>query len=159
MMQDSHEYFMNLALVEAQKAFDEGEIPVGAIVVAERQILAKAHNYTERLADVTAHAEILAITAAAQAIGAKYLPQCTLYVTLEPCLMCAGAVFWSQLQRIVFGAGDERRGFRQYQLKNENERANSKNIGILHPKTQIIEGILEQECKEIMQNFFRLRRN
>lgn len=140
------EYFMKQALAEARLAAEEGEVPVGAIVVCNNQIVARAHNQTERLTDVTAHAEILAITAAAGVLGAKYLTGCTLYVTVEPCVMCAGAIGWSQLSTVVYGAPDEKRGFRQYAPK------------ALHPKTMLKTGILEKECVEEMQRFFRERR-
>ncbi|MDP5140710.1 MAG: nucleoside deaminase [Spirosomaceae bacterium] len=140
----THEYFMNKALQLAAMAFDEGEIPVGAIVVAEGgRIIGKGYNQTEKLNDVTAHAEILAISAASQHLGAKYLKDCTLYVTLEPCVMCAGALGWSQVDRIVFGASDDKRGFSGISRK------------ITHPKTEIISGILEVECKAMMQDFFK----
>lgn len=142
----SDEHYMKQALLEAQKAFELGEIPVGAIVVGEQQILAKAHNRTEALTDVTAHAEILAITAAEQQLGNKYLKDCTLYVTLEPCVMCAGALAWSQIGRIVFGASDAKRGF---QVLAPN---------CLHPKTEIVSGLLEAECKKLIQDFFQKRR-
>lgn len=140
------EYFMNEALKEAHKAFDADEVPVGAIIVANNKIIARAHNYTERLNDVTAHAEMQAITSAANAIGGKYLNDCTLYVTLEPCTMCAGALHWSQISKIVYGASDEKKGY------------NSISKTILHPKTQIIKGVMAQECSEIIKNFFQNKR-
>jgi tRNA(adenine34) deaminase len=141
----SDEYFMAKALQEARMAFDEGEVPVGAVVVSDGRIIAKGHNQTERLNDVTAHAEIVALTAAAGYLGSKYLKDCTLYVTLEPCTMCAGALAWAQLGRLVFGAVDKRRGF-------------SRHTGILHPKTEISEGILNEECSQIIKDFFKVRR-
>ncbi|TWP28963.1 nucleoside deaminase [Apibacter muscae] len=141
----SHEYFMKIAIEQAKIAFDKGEVPVGAIVVSNNLIIAKAHNLTESLTDVTAHAEIQAITSASNYLGAKYLTQCTMYVTLEPCVMCAGALYWSQIDKIVVGASDERRGFI------------SKNI-TLHPKTTYEVGILKDECSQILQDFFKLRR-
>ncbi len=134
---------MEMALYEAQKAAELGEIPVGAVVVCQDQIIAKTHNQTEQLNDVTAHAEIMAITAAAQFLGSKYLKDCTLYVTLEPCVMCAGALYWSQIGRIVFGASDEKRG---YSLLNQK---------VLHPKTKVSRGVLEKEIQELLQKFFR----
>lgn len=140
------EYFIKQALAEARMAAEEGEVPVGAVIVCDNRIIARAHNQTERLTDVTAHAEILAITAAAGVLGAKYLTGCTLFVTVEPCVMCAGAIGWSQLSRVVYGAPDEKRGFRQYAPK------------AFHPKTLVKEGVLEQECSEEMQRFFRQRR-
>lgn len=138
-------YYMQQALKEARYAFDEGEIPIGAVVVCNDSIVARAHNLTERLKDVTAHAEIMAITSAANYLGGKYLTECTLYVTLEPCVMCAGALSWAQIGRIVFGATDEKRGF-------------SRIGGILHPKTDVIGGVMSGECKELIQNFFAAKR-
>lgn len=137
------EFFMKEALKEASFAFEKGEIPVGAVLVCQNKIIAKAHNQTEQLKDVTAHAEILAITAASNFLGAKYLKECTLYVTLEPCVMCAGALAWSQIGRIVIGASDEKRGYARL------------NPPVIHPKTIILSGILEEECKNLMQNFFK----
>lgn len=140
------EYFMKKAFSEAIQAFERGEIPVGAVVVSGGRIIARAHNLTEILNDVTAHAEMQAITAATNFLGGKYLTGCTLYVTLEPCVMCAGALGWSQIGKIVYGAADEKRGFNKFAPK------------ALHPKTEIIGGILEIECAELMQEFFRQRR-
>ena len=140
------DYYMKEALKEAQKAFDEGEIPVGAVVVSGNRIIARAHNQTERLNDATAHAEMLAVTAAANFLGSKYLDECTLYVTLEPCPMCAGALHWSQLQRLVFGADDPQRG---YQLIKSP---------LLHPKTEVAKGIHRSESKRMIAEFFRLLR-
>ncbi len=142
----SDDHFMKQALLEAQKAYDKDEVPVGAVIVQGGQIIARAHNQTEMLTDVTAHAEILAITAASDYMGSKYLPKCTLYVTLEPCNMCAGAVFWSQIGRIVYGAGDDQRGFMRYGRE------------MLHPKTRIEYGVLNEECSEIMKQFFAQKR-
>ena len=141
------EYFMKEALKEAGKAFDKDEVPVGAIVVCNNQIIARAHNSTELLTDVTAHAEMLAFTAAADYLGGKYLNECTLYVTLEPCVMCAGASYWTQISKIVYGTKDEKRGFKR--LGNN----------ILHPATQIQDGVLEYECKQILVDFFERKRN
>ena len=141
-----HEYFIREALKEAKKSYEQGEIPIGALIVYNNKIIARAHNLTEKLNDVTAHAEILAITSATHFIGAKYLNDCTIYVTIEPCPMCAGAIAWAQLSTLVFGAYDLKRG---YSLFSEN---------ILHPKTQVIKGVLAEECKTIMQNFFIERR-
>ncbi len=138
--------FMKMALDEAKAAAAEGEIPVGAIVVCKGMVIARAHNLTETLTDVTAHAEMQAITAAASYLGGKYLDQCTLYVTLEPCVMCAGAIGWSQLGRLVYGAGDPKRGYSVFAP------------GALHPKTQITTGILADECGGIVQEFFRAKR-
>ena len=143
----SDEHFMKQALVEAQAAFDEGEIPVGAIVVCENRIIAKDHNRVERLNDATAHAEMLAVTAAQNNLGSKYLNECTLYVTLEPCSMCAGALFWTQIGKIVIGAKDTERGFRVFNKK------------IIHPKTKLKEGILHTECEVLVRDFFKKLRN
>jgi len=140
------EYFMKRALSEAEQAFVEGEIPVGAIVVCRNQIISRAHNLTETLNDVTAHAEMQAITAAANLLGGKYLSGCTLYVTLEPCTMCAGALGWSQIDRIVYGASDEKRGFRKFAP------------AALHPKTVLLGGILQTACTDIMKRFFEQKR-
>ena len=139
-------YFMRQALSEAQRAFDEDEIPVGAVIVCNNRIIAKAHNLTETLNDVTAHAEMQAFTSAANFIGAKYLNDCTLYVTLEPCIMCSGAAYWSQIGKIVYGASDNKRGF------------SSVKETILHPKTEVISGILENECAQLMKDFFAKKR-
>jgi len=139
-------YFMHQALAEAHKAADRDEIPVGAIVVAGTRIIARAHNLTETLHDVTAHAEMQAFTAAANTLNSKYLDDCTLYVTLEPCIMCAGATFWTQIGRIVYGTPDPKRGFMQ-------------NGGtILHPKTTVTGGVLEAECRELLTAFFKGKR-
>ena len=140
------EFFMKQALQEAQKAFDLGEVPVGAVVVANNQIIARAHNFTEKLNDVTAHAEIQAITAASEYLGSKYLTGCTLYVTLEPCVMCGGALYWSQIDKVVFGARDEKRG------------AGKLSESIYHPKTLVINGLLAEESADLIQRFFLLRR-
>jgi tRNA(adenine34) deaminase len=142
----SHEYFMKEALKEAQKAFDADEVPVGAIVVAENKIIARSHNLTERLTDVTAHAEMQAITSAANYLGGKYLTECSIYITLEPCLMCAGALYWSQVSTIIYGAKDEKRGF------------SNQVINVLHPKTEIVSGVLEEECSSILKQFFKSKR-
>ena len=139
-------YFMKEALKEAQKAFVKDEVPVGAVIVCENQIIAKAHNYTETLNDVTAHAEMQAFTAAADYLGGKYLNECTLYVTLEPCVMCGGASYWAQLKKIVFGAADEKRGF---SILSEN---------ILHPKTEIESGLMKEECSKLLTDFFQSKR-
>ena len=141
-------HFMKEALRQAEMAYDDGETPIGAVVVHENTIIARAHNQTERLNDATAHAEMLAITAAENHIGSKYLNECTLYVTLEPCAMCAGALFWSQMGKVVFGASDEKRG---YSIHEKN---------LLHPKTKIEKGILETEAAALVTKFFeKLRKN
>ncbi|MBQ4818825.1 nucleoside deaminase [Aquimarina sp. MMG016] len=141
---DAH--FMRKALQEAESAYDKGEIPIGAVIVVADRVIARAHNLTELLNDVTAHAEMQAITAAANYLGGKYLKECTLYVTIEPCQMCAGALYWSQIKRIVYGAVDEQRGCTVMGTK-------------LHPKTEMIGGILEEECSEILKRFFIEKRN
>jgi len=143
----SDEYFMREALKEAISAEEKDEVPVGAVVVIRNKIIAKAHNSTELLNDVTAHAEILAITAASNHLSSKYLNKCTIYVTLEPCLMCAGALFWSQIGNLVYGAHDEKRGFSLFAKHNA-----------LHPKTKVTSGIMKDECSEILSNFFKKKR-
>ncbi|GAA4844902.1 nucleoside deaminase [Algivirga pacifica] len=140
---DMDEYYMRIALAEAEKAAIEGEIPVGALVVSQGKILGKGYNQVERLNDPTAHAEMLAITSATNHLGGKYLSECTLYVTLEPCVMCGGATFWTQMGRIVFGAKDPKRGFMR--LTPE----------VKHPKTEIVSGVLEEECQALILNFFK----
>lgn len=142
----THEQFMKEALKEANEAYLQDEVPVGAILVYDNKIIAKAHNYTERLVDITAHAEIQAITAASNYMGGKYLTECTLYATLEPCAMCAGAIFWAQLGTLVFGASDKKKGYRNY------------TPSLLHKRTKVIEGILENECSLLLQDFFKKKR-
>jgi len=139
-------YFMKQAFLEAEKAFEAGEIPVGAVLVNENQIIARTHNQTELLKDVTAHAEILAITAGEQCFNTKFLENSTLYVTLEPCVMCGGALFWSRIGKVVYGASDAKRGVGQ--LSQE----------IYHPKTEVVSGVMESECAELMQRFFKSKR-
>ncbi len=139
------EYFMKRALQEAERAFELGEIPVGALIVIDNKIIARTHNLTELLNDVTAHAEMQAITSAANHLGGKYLKNCTLYVTLEPCQMCAGALYWSQISKIVFGASDEQRGFEKMGTQ-------------LHPKTTVVRGVLAKESGDLMKRFFEERR-
>ena len=138
--------YMRLALAEAEKAYAMGEVPVGCVIVADGQLVGRGHNLTETLADVTAHAEMQAITAATSTLGGKYLTQCTLYVTVEPCVMCAGAIGWAQVKRLVYGSADEKRGFTIFAPK------------ALHPKCTVSSGILEEECRELMQSFFAKRR-
>ena len=140
------EEYMRKALMEAQRAFDEDEIPVGAIIVCQDKIVSRAHNLTEMLHDVTAHAEMQAITSGANMLGGKYLKDCTLYVTVEPCVMCAGAIGWAQISRWVYGACDEKRGYSRYAPN------------ALHPKTTVTSGVLEEECKSLMQAFFQAKR-
>ena len=139
-------YFMKEALKQAQKAYDKQEVPVGAVIVCENQIIARAHNFTEALNDVTAHAEMQAFTSAADYLGGKYLNKCTLYVTLEPCVMCAGASFWTQIKKVVFGATDEKRGFSKLTEQ------------ITHPKTEIEGGVLQEECAKLLSDFFKSKR-
>ncbi len=141
------EYFMKEALREARKAYDLDEVPVGAVIVCDQRIIARAHNLTERLNDVTAHAEMQAFTAAANHLGAKFLDDCTLYVTIEPCVMCGGAAFWSRIGKVVYGARDEKRGMST--LKKN----------ILHPRTKVVEGVLEGECSTLMTDYFRQKRD
>lgn len=138
--------YMQKALIEAKQAFEEGEVPVGAVIVCRDRIIARAHNLTERLTDVTAHAEMQAITAAANALGGKYLTDCTLYVTVEPCVMCAGALAWAQLSRIVYGASDPKRGFSVFAPN------------ALHPRTEVTKGVLAKECANLMKDFFQRKR-
>ena len=145
-MEKTDEYFMRLALKEAEMALSENEIPIGAVIVANGKVIARAHNQTETLHDVTAHAEMLAITAAANQLGGKYLSGCTLYVTVEPCVMCAGAICWAQLSRIVYGCGEEKRGFSRFSPQ------------ALHPRATITAGVLENDCKAVMQDFFKRKR-
>ena len=141
----SDTYFMQKALQEAQIAFEQGEVPVGAVITIGERIIAKAHNLTEKLTDVTAHAEMQAITAASEYLGGKYLMDCTLYVTLEPCAMCAGALYWSQIGRLIYGATYSKRGYHLFG-------------NLLHPKTQVVQGVLEEPCSQIVKDFFLQRR-
>lgn len=145
-MQFDHTYFMQQALIEAEKAYAKNEVPVGAVIVLNDLIIARAHNLTETLTDVTAHAEMQAFTSASDYLGGKYLQDCTLYVTLEPCQMCAGASYWTQIGKIVFGAADPKRGYQYYKTT-------------LHPKTKVIHGVLEKECATIINRFFVEKRN
>jgi len=142
----SDEYFMKEALKEAKKAFDADEVPIGAVIVCNKIIIARAHNLSERLNDATAHAEMQAFTSATNYIGAKFLEECTLYVTIEPCVMCAGASYWSRIGKIVYGAKDEKKGYTKIKGK------------LLHPKTKVIAGVLEKECGELMMKYFKLKR-
>ncbi len=146
-IQDDDMRFMKLALEEARKAYEEDEIPIGAVITCKGQIVARAHNLTETLNDVTAHAEMQAITAAANTLGGKYLPECTLYVTVEPCIMCAGAIGWSQIRRIVYGASDDKRGYHTFAAKPP-----------FHPKAQIVSGVMAEEAATLMQRFFKSKR-
>lgn len=143
----SEEYFMHEALKEARKAFEKDEVPVGAVIVHKNKILARAHNLTETLNDVTAHAEMQAFTSAASFIGGKYLEECTLYVTIEPCIMCAGAAYWTHISKIVYGASDPKRGYSGIHSQ------------VLHPKTTVVSGVLENDCASLMKDFFKKKRN
>lgn len=145
----SDEYYMRLALAEARLAYEEGEIPIGAVVVADGKVLGRGHNQTELLSDVTAHAEMLAVSAAAHAVGGKYLSGCTLYVTVEPCPMCAGAIGWSQVSRIVYGASDPKRGYSTILRPGTSP---------FHPRASVTAGVLEDECRALMQDFFSAKR-
>lgn len=145
-MENKDEQFMRKALQEAEAAYGSGEVPVGVVVVCNDRIIARAHNLTEALHDVTAHAEMQAITSAANMLGGKYLRECTLYVTVEPCVMCAGAIGWAQIGRVVYGAADEKRGFSVFAPK------------ALHPKAEVVVGVLEAECRALMQEFFSSKR-
>lgn len=142
----SHEQYMRQALIEAEKAFERDEVPVGSVIVCNDRIIARGHNLTETLNDVTAHSEMQAITAGANFLGSKYLIDCTLYVTLEPCVMCAGALGWSQISKIVYGASDTKRGFTRFAPDT------------LHPKTEVISGVLETECADLLKDFFKSKR-
>ncbi len=144
----SDEYFMKLALREAQRAFEEDEVPIGAVVVQDNQILARGHNMTEKLNDPTAHAEMIAITSACNQIGAKYLPNATLYVTVEPCVMCSGALYWSKIGKVVWGAADEKNGYSRVKPI----------VSPFHPKTVIATGVLKEECALLMKEFFKTKR-
>ena len=148
-MPETDEYYMKQALKEAQKAYDDGEVPIGAIIVMQDKIIARAYNQVEKLNDSTAHAEIIALTSAYNFLGAKYLPEGALYVTIEPCLMCAGALYWSKIGKIVYAAADEKNGYRKYTSTNKNP---------FHPKTEIISGICKDECATLIKEFFKARR-
>lgn len=144
---DEDRHFMKVAIDEARRAYEEDEVPIGAVVVSKGRIIGRGHNLTEKLNDVTAHAEMQAITAAANYLGGKYLDDCTLYVTVEPCIMCAGAIGWSQLKRIVYGAPDTKRGFSTFTSRTP-----------FHPKSVVVSGVMEEECAEIMRSFFSRKR-
>ena len=157
---NADEYLMREALKEAKKAFDLDEVPIGAIIVSNDRIIARAHNLTERLNDVTAHAEMQAFTSASEYLGGKFLDKCTLYVTLEPCPMCAGAAFWTRVGRVVFGASDPKRGYARWEVAN-GRKGHGGNVGpngLLHPSTEITGGILEEECSQIVKDFFVKKR-
>lgn len=145
-MQRSHEYFMKLALKEAVYAFEEDEVPIGAVVVCKNQVIGKGYNQVEKLTDVTAHAEMIAITAASNYLGSKFLEECEIYVTVEPCLMCATALRWARIGKIIYGTGEPKTGFTTFQKT------------VLHPTTEIVSGVLENECAELMRQFFKGKR-
>ncbi|HRP39863.1 MAG: nucleoside deaminase [Chitinophagales bacterium] len=145
-MQRSHEYFMKLALKEAVYAFEEDEVPIGAVVVCKNQVIGKGYNQVEKLTDVTAHAEMIAITAASNYLGSKFLEECEIYVTVEPCLMCATALRWARIGKIIYGTGEPKTGFTTFQKT------------VLHPTTEIVGGVLENECAELMRQFFKGKR-
>jgi len=150
------EYFMRQALVQAQKAFDEDEVPIGAVVVINDKIIARGYNQVEKLQDPTAHAEIIALTSAFSYLGSKYLPDATIYITIEPCLMCAGAMYWSKIGRIVYGAPDEKNGYLRW--VSSPAEGGRKRASPFHPKTELIKGILQEECAGLIQTFFKQKR-
>ena len=152
----SDEYFMQQALKEAQKAYEADEVPIGAVIVINNKIVARAHNQVELLNDPTAHAEILVITAACNYLGSKYLPDASLYVTIEPCLMCSGALYWSKIGKIVYGADDTKNGYRRY-INNTEQNSNYGEVPF-HPKTEIVKGVLETECAALIKEFFKSKR-
>lgn len=149
MLDQSDETFMKQALIEAEKAFEAGEVPVGAVIVSKGRVIGRGHNLTERLHDFTAHAEMQAFTAASEYLGGKYLDQCTLYVTLEPCVMCAGAAGWTRVGRIVYGASDEKRGYKRLEVHGDR---------ITHPRTEVVAGVMADECAALLHAFFAARR-
>lgn len=152
------DYYMMQALKEARKALEEEEVPIGAVVVVNDRIIARGHNMTERLQDPTAHAEMIALTAAFNALGSKYVPDATLYVTVEPCLMCAGAMYWAKLGRIVYGTEDEKNGYRRLLHPAQGPSIQASGPWPFHPKTELIRGICQEECAQLMKDFFRERR-
>lgn len=150
-MIETDEEGMKLALYEAERAYTDGEVPVGAIIVMQKKVIAKGYNQVEKLNDATAHAEMIALTSAFSFIGAKYLPEATIYITVEPCLMCAGALYWSKISRIVYGAADEKNGYRKFLSMGANG-------SVFHPKTTLATGVSHEACRKLMQDFFRERR-
>src|SRR5579871_228425 len=152
------EYYMLQALKEARKAFEEDEVPIGAIIVMNNKIISRGHNETEKLKDPTAHAEIIALTSAFNYLGAKYLPDATIYITVEPCLMCAGALYWSKIGKVVYGADDEKNGYKKYVIPLPSIKEAGVGPWPFHPKTQLINGILKDECAMLMKEFFKARR-
>ncbi len=157
----THEYYMMQALKEAKLAFEEDEIPIGSVVVLNEKVIARGRNMTEKLNDPTAHAEMIALTSAFNTLGSKYLPEATLYITVEPCLMCAGAIYWSKLGRIVYGADDEKNGYKKMMRGNSSAAASGANWEggwPFHPKTELIRGILKDDCSKLMKDFFKAKR-
>lgn len=152
------EYFMLQALKEARKAFEDGEVPVGAIVVVDHKIISRGHNQVERLGDPTAHAEIIALTSAFNYLGSKYLPEASIYITLEPCLMCAGALYWSRIGRVIFGATDEKNGYSKYVIPVPSIETAGIGPWPFHPKTALVKGVLQEECAMILKDFFQSKR-
>jgi tRNA(adenine34) deaminase len=152
------EYYMMQALREAQKAYDEEEVPVGAVIVLEGKIISRGHNQVEKLTDATAHAEIIALTSAFNYLGSKYLPQASIYITVEPCLMCAGALYWSKISRVVYGADDEKNGYRKYTNPPASLDPSKTGAWPFHPRTELVKGISQEECARLMKDFFRSRR-
>ena len=154
----TNEYFMMMALKEAKRAFEDDEIPIGAVVVVNEKIIARGYNMTERLNDPTAHAEMIALTSAFNSLGAKYLPDATLYVTIEPCMMCAGAMYWSKIGRIVYGAEDEKNGYKKAIRGNFSEGTKWDGPWPFHPKTELIRGVMQDDCARLMKDFFKNKR-
>jgi tRNA(adenine34) deaminase len=152
------EYFMLQALKEARKAYEDGEVPIGAVVVIDNKIISRGHNQVERLNDPTAHAEIIALTSAFNFLGSKYLPNATIYITLEPCLMCAGALFWSKISRVVFGANDEKNGYCKYVIPLPAIESAGVGPWPFHPKTELVKGVLKEECAILIKEFFQSKR-
>ena len=155
-MPESDEFYMRQALKEAQRAYDEDEVPIGTVIVMQEKIIARGYNQVEKLNDSTAHAEIIALTSAFNFLGSKYLPEATLYVTIEPCLMCAGALYWSKIGKIIYGAEDEKNGYRKYFTPGPSSFGEGRNP--FHPKTEIINGICKEDCAALIQKFFKARR-
>lgn len=157
-MPETDEYYMKQALKEAKKAYEEGEVPIGAVIVMQDKIIARGYNQVEKLNDSTAHAEIIALTSAYNYLGAKYLPEGILYVTIEPCLMCAGALYWSKIGKIVYGAPDEKNGYRKYRTPGPSPERDGMRENLFHPKTEIINGICKEESAILIKDFFKARR-
>jgi tRNA(adenine34) deaminase len=152
------EYYMLQALKEAKKAFEDDEIPIGAVVVVADKIIARGHNMTERLNDPTAHAEMIALTSAFNTLGSKYLPDATLYITVEPCLMCAGAIYWSKINKIIYGADDEKNGYKKMMRGYSSPTGGQEGAWPFHPKTELIRGVLKEACAQLMKDFFKNKR-